>query len=179
MAESLLGQALVALFHHLVPRSHDFKEPSIHQLPELPPVFNAAEFLSSVWGRPFTNLFNSPPTPPIVLFGDHSPSLVTLIELAHQLSPEVLLVLILCGIVFLLMFISYVILSIFRKIVRTVRRYLFGYDLSHQADFAQLSDAARQVYALVQLQTPGLFAQSPVPILTPRRNRHTNTHRRR
>ena len=72
----------------------------------------------------------------------------------------------------------YIVVKALLFVCRPVRRYFAGTETQQQADLSQLSDAARQVYALVQLQNPGLFAQSPVPINTPRRNRAPNSRRR-
>ena len=177
MAEGILGHALAAAFRHfLIPASESTPQSYPSSFPDATPITHT-DTKSPVW-----NLFNlrssSATSPPLVVMGQTSSSFVTLIELANQFSPEFLMILMFCGVVGIVAFTLYLFIKILSFVSRPIKRYLFGQDTSSQADLSQLSDAARQVYALVQLQNPGLFAQSPVPINTPRRTRASTRNRR-
>ena len=176
MAEGVLGHALAAAFtYFLTPTPESAQGPHPYTSPE--PTNPIAETKVPSWNF-FHNWYPTPPSTPFVVIGQPSSALATLIELANQFSPELLLMLIFCGVVGIIALILYLVVKSLLFIIRTARKYLFGTITPTQNDLSQLSDAARQVYALVQLQNPGLFAQSPVPINTPRRNRTSNNRRR-
>ena len=177
MADGWVGHALAAALRYLITPSSDAPQDNIpFSFTDAIPSVN--EVKPSTWNLLSGLPLFSPAPSSVMIVGQSSSALVTLIELANQFSPEFLLVLLFCSVVGIVTLMLYIITKILLFLCRPVRRYLFGTETPQQADLSQLSDAARQVYALVQLQNPGLFAQSPVPINTPRRNRAPNSRRR-
>ena len=177
MADGIVGHALATALRYLATLSSESTQDNYpFSFTDAVPSINDVK--PSTWS--FFNNFPSfsPPSSSVVVVGQSSSALITLIELANQFSPEFLLILLFCGVVGILTFILYIVVKALLFMCRPVRRYFAGTETQQQADLSQLSDAARQVYALVQLQNPGLFAQSPVPINTPRRNRAPNSRRR-
>ena len=179
MADGLFSHVLAVALKYLVYPSTDApRDPFATPFTDVAPPSAITDDKPSVWNWTHYVTSSAASSKPVVVIGQHSPALITLVELADQYSPELLLILMFCGVVGTATLILYFIFKILTTAFHAVRRHLFGYDTRHQADLSQLSDAARQVYALVQLQNPGLFAQSPVPINTPRRNRTQNNRRR-
>ena len=117
-------------------------------------------------------------TPPLVVFAEPSDTIIQLLNVATTVSPEVIMLLCMIGMISILVFML-VCFCTCMKCVKHRSLWPFGrqtYD--HQLTHGQLSDMAMHYYSLVQAQNPGLINMMP-PDERQRNQRQNTGHVRR
>ena len=117
----------------------------------------------------------------VFVLGELSEASLLVLELMHEYSPELILLLSALGLLCVGGSISFVIIVFVRFLQRRWRRFWHGNDASalfitppNSDHHMQISDTARRLFALVHGQNPELFSQ---PTLSPPRTRQ-GTRRR-
>ena len=177
MASSLAGQAIVAFVSAVLDQWNAPSEPIVQPAPTSPKL--EGWNLSYLWSSLFTS-FSSTSASPVVVLGESSSAFLCLLDLAHKLSPEVVITLFFFGIVFSLTVVLYLLVCICKLIFCLLRRVCRASPPPPTSSYENLSETARQVFDYVRLQNPDLFVnmtgvpspRGPIPVPAPRAARN-------
>ena len=162
MAGSMLLQTIVAFVGALMDSWKTTSDVPIEQ----PKDTQSSWDLLTLW-ESVSHLVHATPRPVVVL-GDSPTAFVTLLDLAHKLSPELVITIFFIGIVCIVAFVCYVSFHIIRVLIRLLTTPCRRRSAPARVPFEQLSETAQQVYAYVRAQNPELFANGPDPPTPPR-----------
>ena len=104
------------------------------------------------------------PTPrPVVVLGESPSAFVGLLDLAHKISPELVITFFFIGVVCTVAFLLYITFVALRALIQLMTSPCRRRPEPSRIPFDRLSETAQQVYEYVRAQNPELFANGPDP----------------
>ena len=176
MAGSIWVQTIVAFVSAVV---DSWKSPSeVTHTTTSTPVIESKDTqwsLTTIWD--IVSPMLAQPTPrPVVVLGESPSAFVGLLDLAHKISPELVISFFFVGIVTTVAFLMYMIFLFGRILFRLVTSPCKRRSETTRIPFEHLSETAQQVYEYVRAQNPDLFVNGPdPPAHTHRRTRRSAT----